>query len=401
MKNNDIEKLFSSISDEAIEKIAEDYPTGDKKQRDRIYKEVERRVGKDITVSGDEVKGVEKYRSRPYLRFVSAAATLIIAAGAVGGGSYLISSRKNITSEPSVPSSDVSENTAATEPVTEAEPIPVEESVPTALTKDEIIEKINNRSYETYDKLSIRYVYTRCGGASTESGIAKRDGITGNESFSQQWTHTADYFPQSLIDEYGLDELMKEESVGNDMFFYNDLLITIFSNDTGEPSQYEVTDRSNWPLDEPTVFRGLCSEDIAVDLDLYDIDDDTVSTEFLSRPCTEVRLSVGSKEKQERLKEKYGLPDAIEVPEISGATDSSHGDILEETVITVDNETGFILKFVTTCGEEIDEYKVEEILFNDDAENVESGAEIREKLKGCVPNNEITAAYDLSVLDEN
>ena len=51
MKND---KLFGHVSDEEAARIADEYPTGDKKQRDRIFSEVERRVDGNF-VSGDEV----------------------------------------------------------------------------------------------------------------------------------------------------------------------------------------------------------------------------------------------------------------------------------------------------------------------------------------------------------
>ena len=78
------------------------------------------------------------------------------------------------------------------------------------------------------------------------------------------------------------------------------------------------------------------------------------------------------------------------------------GDYVDEIQldILVDNETGFILWFKDTQGDCTEEYSVDTLLFNEDAELPEDGAYIKERLSGCIPNCEETAAYDLSILDE-
>lgn len=399
MKNNDFDKMFSNMNDETTEKIAEEYPTGDKKHRDRVYKEVERRVGEGFSGSGDEVRGVETYRPRPYLRFASAAAAVVIAAGAVGGG-YFLMNKSSKNSDKLVPASEISESVEITDPVTIVEEPATEAvteavTVPMLLTKDELIEKINNRAYENYDRLSIEYTLSSGSGASVEHGIAIRDGITGNESLTQTWTHSADYFKEFDPEEYDIDELMKEENTCNEMFFYKDLFICIYSNGTDAPAEYSVTDRSDWILDDPTVFRNLYSENIAVDLDIYNIDDSTSSTVYLGRQCTEARIYGVEKELQERLKQKYDLGDPMTEP---GA---SNEDLTRETIITVDNETGFILRAVTTIGDYTEEFEVDEILFNDDAELAPNGAYIKKKIEGLTPVSDKAAEFDLSALDED
>ncbi|NLT08076.1 MAG: hypothetical protein GXY08_01010 [Ruminococcus sp.] len=396
MKKNNIENMFDNVNSETVEKIAAEYPTGDKKHRDYIYKEVERRVDGKYS-AGEEVRGVETYRPRPYLRFVSAAAALVIVAGAVGGSGYLIkNSKKNSTSERAVPATEVSDNVEVTDALITTEAATAV-TAPEFLTKDELIEKINNRSYENYDRVNIEYSLSRNNGVSIEHGIAMRDGITGNESLTKTWTHSADYFPQSLIDEYGLENLLKEEATCNEMFFYKDLYICIYSNGTDDPHQYEVTDRSNWKLDDPTVFRNLYSEDIAVDLDVYDIDDTTSGTVYLGRQCTEARIYADPEELQERLEKKYdiGHPKAITEP-----GDSSE-DLITETILTVDNETGFILKAVTSIGDYKEEFAIENISFNEDAELPPDAAYIKSRIESCIPNCQETAEYDLSVLNKD
>ncbi|HRR78051.1 MAG TPA: hypothetical protein P5191_14820 [Ruminococcus sp.] len=422
MKKNDINKMFDNVNTETVEKIAAEYPTGDKKHRDRVYKEVERRVDGKYS-AGEEVRGVETYRPRPYLRFVSAAAAVVVTAGAVGGG-YLMLNKGSKSSDNIVPASQIAETVEVTDPLIPTDTVADIEELPSLLTKDELIEKINNRSYENYGRLNIEYSLSRSNGASIEHGIAMRDGITGNESFTKTWTHSEDYFKDMDLDAYDIDELMKEENTCNEMFFYKDLFICIYSNGTSEPKQYEVTNRkkctehknigrsmcflvkilpylysnrSDWKLDDPTVFRDLYSENIAVDLELYDMDDTTSSTVYLGRQCTEARIYADIEELMVRQQNKYDLghPEAITEP---GDLNKDH---IIETIITVDNETGFILRAVTTIDDYQEEFEIEDIRFDEDAELPPDAATIRKKLEGCVPNCEATAEYDLSILDED
>ena len=70
---NEMDELFGNVSDKQAEKIAAEYFTGGREQRDRIFNEVERRINAD-SFAADEVSGVEVRHSRPYLRIISAAA---------------------------------------------------------------------------------------------------------------------------------------------------------------------------------------------------------------------------------------------------------------------------------------------------------------------------------------
>ena len=70
MKKNDI---FNHISDDDAAKIAAEYPTGDKNQRDRLFREVEKRVNGSFSAD-DEVRGVDTYRPRIAMKIISAAA---------------------------------------------------------------------------------------------------------------------------------------------------------------------------------------------------------------------------------------------------------------------------------------------------------------------------------------
>ena len=86
MKNRkDVIDLLHSADDSTIEKIAESDPHYDKKKADRLFREIERRVGEsDTEYSGGEVSGVEHYRPRIIRRAVSVAACAAIVGAGVG-----------------------------------------------------------------------------------------------------------------------------------------------------------------------------------------------------------------------------------------------------------------------------------------------------------------------------
>ena len=126
------DKLFGRVSDEESARIADEYPTGDKKQRDRIFKEVERRVEGTVAY-GDEVSGVELYRPRIWTKVVSAAAAFVLVAGTFTGGGYLMLKNRGM----GAPSADISDSSeVVTEESTFVEPTEVQ------LTADDIISKI-------------------------------------------------------------------------------------------------------------------------------------------------------------------------------------------------------------------------------------------------------------------
>lgn len=79
------------------------------------------------------------------------------------------------------------------------------------------------------------------------------------------------------------------------------------------------------------------------------------------------------------------------------------GDYIDEIQldILVDNETGFILWFKSTQGDCTEEYSVDTLLFNEDAELPEDGAYIQERFDRAVfPTVKRPLHMTLSVLDE-
>lgn len=393
----DTDKLFGNLSDEDAERIASRYPVGDKKQRDRIFSEIERRVEGGHTSEDIDVSGVETYRPRIYLKVISAAAALVLAAGAAVGGSYLLRGRdKNLTVEPS---SDVIEETEATAETTAAPTTEEQTTEPEVLTEEQLLELLNSRSYDDYQQLNIGYTMVSDNGVSTERGIAKRDMVTGNESMMKKWSHNAEYyknFSDEDLADWGIDlDNVEDIYTSNEMFMYKDLYICVYgSSDKNFIEQYEVTERKDSVFDTPNVFASPCnfySEVVLEEINTgkYEIQEISGGATFLGRDCTSARLFCPSVTEYEQKMGRGGVR----------IFDEEYVDEVQLNIL-VDNETGFILWFKDTQGEYTEEYSVDTLLFNEDAELPEDGAYIKERLSGCAPNTEETASYDLSILDE-
>lgn len=139
MNKEEIKDIMKDMDDKTVEKISADYKVGDDSAKERIYKEIVRRMNSENdaenTAAGDEVRGVETYRRRNITRIISAAAAFIIVAGAVGGGAYLLKDHKS--KSPVQTSDEIVEATTSTEAVTVTkEPAVVEDSEP--MTKEKL-----------------------------------------------------------------------------------------------------------------------------------------------------------------------------------------------------------------------------------------------------------------------
>ena len=390
----DTDKLFGNLSDEEAERIAADYPTGDKEQRDRIFNEIERRVEGRTTSDDMDVSGVETYRPRIYMKVISAAAALVLAAGAAVGGSYLLRGRdKNLTVEPS---SEVIEETTETTAAPTTEEQPTEPEVP---TKEQLLELLNSRSYDDYPQLNIGYNIVSNATSTIEHGLAKRDMVTGNESMMVKFIYNPDCYKDidaETLADWGIDPNNIEEVYSSsEMFMYKDLYICVFdSTDENLKDLYEVTDRKDSEFANPNVFASPCNFYPEVILEQintgkYEIQEISGGATFLGRDCTSAHLYCPSVKEYEK---KMGR-------NLMYIDDGDYANEIQLDIL-VDNETGFILWFKSTQGDYTEEYSVDTLLFNEDAELPEDGAYIKERLSGCAPNTEETAAYDLSILDE-
>ena len=139
MNKEEIRDIMKDMDDKTIEKISADYKVGDDNAKERIYKEIVRRMNSENdaenTAAGDEVRGVETYRRRNITRIISAAAAFIIVAGAVGGGAYLL--KDHDSKSPAKTSEEAVDVTTSTEAVTvTTEPAVAEDSEP--MTKEKL-----------------------------------------------------------------------------------------------------------------------------------------------------------------------------------------------------------------------------------------------------------------------
>lgn len=391
MKKNDI---FKHINDEDAARIAAEYPTGDKKQRDRLFRKVESRVSSGFT-AGDEVRGVDAYRPRIAMKIASAAAAVAVVAGAGGVGYQLLSSVSRPT-ESSIVSDMVQ---AQTEEGSAAEAA----TASGAITKEELLEKIHSRNYEAYDRINMKYRETM-NGVSFMDGVIKRDGLTGNESEMKTWTHTPEYFrdmdEEALARDNTTPEKLAESSTHNEMFFVKDMFICVYDDsDSESQALYEIADRSTWLLDQPTAFSDTYSECLIRDrIDHFDIQEINENTTFLGRDCTDVFMTYVSGEKT--VSDAAGgspIFPRMAPEEGSETTFDKYSD--QELYLTVDNETGIILKAKLIIDEEYyEEFEVNELLFDDDAELPENGEYIRNRIAGCAPVSD-PSSYDLSIID--
>ena len=391
MKKNDI---FKHISDEDAERIAAEYPTGDKVQRERMFREVEKRVSSGYS-AGDEVRGVEKYRPGIAMKIVSAAAAVTLIAGAAAAGTHFLS--RNSSPADSLSASETVQSQPEEEPVSEAI------TAPDTITEEEILEKIYSRDYTAFDRINMTYREDR-NGVSFMDGVIKRDGLTGNESEMQTWTHTPEYFRDIDEDMLARDNTTPEElakiSTHNETFFVNDLLICIYSDTSDEsPDLYEIADRNLQFSDDPTAFTYILSEYYIRDyIEHFDIQDITENTTFLGRECTDVFMrydGTGSPE----IEEADDVPQEPAMAPEEGEETVFNTEPDQELYLTIDNETGIILRAkLIYDGEYYEEFEVTELLFGDDAELPENGEYIRNRIAGCEPVSDMSS-YDLSVLD--
>ena len=162
--------------------------------------------------------------------------------------------------------------------------------------------------------------------------------------------------------------------------------------------QYEIADRSTWLLDQPTAFSDTYSECLVRDrIDHFDIQEINENTTFLGRDCTDVFMTYDGVETTVSDAAAGLLTEPRMAPEEGAETTfDKYSD--QKLYLTVDNETGIILKAKLIINEEYyEEFEVNELLIGDDAELPENDEYIRDRIAGCVPIK--PASYDLSELE--
>ena len=107
MRDKQIRELLRQTNDRQTEQIGETYPATDEQTKDRIFQEIRRRKAapsqSEITVT--EHEPVQEEKRIDWQRFAVTAAALMIAAGGIAGGAFLLRNAPEPPSEPSAAAS--------------------------------------------------------------------------------------------------------------------------------------------------------------------------------------------------------------------------------------------------------------------------------------------------------
>ena len=135
-------------------------------KKNEIFAKIQQRANIERSEYTDNVSGVEKYERRISMtRIASIAASAIIIAGSVGGGTAYFMNNKPVESEPN-PAQSITETTTeavrtsvAEEVTTTAETTTsAEDEQQYSITKEELIEKAKDNNFVNYfDKFSADY----------------------------------------------------------------------------------------------------------------------------------------------------------------------------------------------------------------------------------------------------
>ena len=226
MNKEEIEDIMKDMDDKTVEKISADYKVGDDSAKERIYKEIVRRMNSENdaenTAVGDEVSGVETYRRRNITRIISAAAAFIIVAGAVGGGAYLLKGHKSkspVQTSDEIVEATTSPATAAvtertTEPTTTVKTVEVTTSVAvteTAVTTTEpaavTTEPVTSSEEQNNGAISKQEIYDKCISNSMNSVAytAEIEEIVSERNVAKYWYNNHPDSTETKIKMYSYD----------------------------------------------------------------------------------------------------------------------------------------------------------------------------------------------------
>lgn len=228
MNKEEIKDIMKDMDDKTVEKISADYKVGDDSAKERIYKEIVRRMNSENdaenTAAGDEVRGVETYRRRNITRIISAAAAFIIVAGAVGGGAYLLKDHKSkspVQTSDEIVEATTSPATAAvtertTEPTTTVKTVEVTSSVAvteTAVTTTEpaavTTEPVTSSEEQGNGAISKQEIYDKCISNKMSSDVvltAEIEEIYSERSVAKYWYNNHPDLTETKIERYSYDD---------------------------------------------------------------------------------------------------------------------------------------------------------------------------------------------------
>ena len=228
MNKEEIKDIMKDMDDKTVEKISADYKVGDDSAKERIYKEIVRRMNSENdaenTAAGDEVRGVETYRRRNITRIISAAAAFIIVAGAVGGGAYLLKDHKSkspvqtsdeiVEATTSPATSAVTERT--TEPITTVKTVEVTSSVAAteaAVTTTEpaavTTEPVTSSEEQGNGAISKQEIYDKCISNKMSSDVvltAEIEEIVSERNVAKYWYNNHPDSTETKFEMYSYDD---------------------------------------------------------------------------------------------------------------------------------------------------------------------------------------------------
>ena len=227
MNKEEIKDIMKDMDDKTVEKISADYKVGDDSAKERIYKEIVRRMNSENdaenTAAGDEVRGVETYRRRNITRIISAAAAFIIVAGAVGGGAYLLKDHKSkspVQTSDEIVEATTSPATAAvtertTEPITTVKKAEVTTSVaateaPVTTTEPAAVttEPVTSSEEQGNGAISKQEIYDKCISKSMNSVAytAEIEEIVSERNVAKYWYNNHPDSTETKIKMYSYDD---------------------------------------------------------------------------------------------------------------------------------------------------------------------------------------------------
>lgn len=241
MNKEEIKDIMKDMDDKTVEKISADYKVGDDSAKERIYKEIVRRMNSENdaenTAAGDEVRGVDTYRRRNITRIISAAAAFIIVAGAVGGGAYLLKDHKSkspVQTSDEIVEATTSPATAAvtertTEPTTTVKTVEVTTSVaateaPVTTTEPAAVttEPVTSSEKQNNGAISKQEIYDKCISNKMSSDVvftAEIEEIHSERNVAKYWHNIHPDSTETKIERYSYDDSNNITDIEKDEYY--------------------------------------------------------------------------------------------------------------------------------------------------------------------------------------
>ncbi|MCR5600865.1 MAG: hypothetical protein K6G33_09030 [Ruminococcus sp.] len=201
--------ILENADDSEIKRIAEFNSVPDS-AKERMF-DISRKIYNEKTntnarSNGIEVSGVEQYRKTVWQKFVAAAAALVLTAGAVSGGAWLIRNRKNVHTI-----STENETTLPTEENTATEA--TTENVTTLPTESVTVSETENEPHSFYDPITDSFIECDLSCFSFNLYNYKDDTHTDFNNRYPQWIN--------LLNSFDYEELPSDYDIIDRMINYN------------------------------------------------------------------------------------------------------------------------------------------------------------------------------------